>query len=127
MRRAPTVTQARRLAHKKRRKTKKKKENPPLPSLQQEERKKKLEKRKGLDLEEHPYDTTTREGVFERNMNSQHGMNTNERTRNEKRKGNGIGRIASEASPPRWKLYCGGEKRVLKRGTQGEEKEEASN
>ena len=62
---------------------------------------KKLEKRKGLDLEEHPYDTTTREGVFERNMNSQHGMNTNERTRNEKRKGNRIGRIASEASPPR--------------------------
>lgn len=48
MRRAPTVTQARRLAHKKRRKTKKKKENPPLPSLQQEERKKNSKRERAL-------------------------------------------------------------------------------
>ena len=79
----------------------KKKGKPTLALSPTRGKEKKLEKRKGLDLEEHPYDTTTREGVFERNMNSQHGMNTNERTRNEKRKGNRIGRIASEASPPR--------------------------
>ena len=106
MRRAPTVTQAQRLAHKKKKENQKKKnrKNPALPSLQQEEREKKLEKRKGLDLEEHPYDTTTKEGVFERNMNSQHGMNTNERTRNEKRKGNRIGKNCQRSQSPKMEI-----------------------